>query len=169
MDPLSPYLFLFVADALSALIKRKVLEGSLEELRISRGAPGVSHLLFADDTLLFFKATQQQAREVKELLDTYARGTGQLINPAKCSSMFNEKGQNEDYANVKNMLGIERKVFEAKYLGLPTHKGRIKGTHFQDLRERLCSERFMSSAAKETLIKLVCIYYECVQAAFEIM
>lgn len=68
-NPLSPYLFLFVADGLSALTNKKVSNGSLEDLRVCRGAPGVSHLLFADHTLLFFKVTQQHALVVKEVLD----------------------------------------------------------------------------------------------------
>jgi hypothetical protein len=44
-DPLSPYLFLFVADTLSSLIKREVDNGALRELKICRRAPGISHLL----------------------------------------------------------------------------------------------------------------------------
>lgn len=35
-DPLSPYLFLFVADALSAVIRRKFALGVLQELRVCR-------------------------------------------------------------------------------------------------------------------------------------
>ena len=54
-DPLSPYLFLFVADGLSTLIYSKVSTGTLKELQVCRNAPGVSHLLFADDTLFFSK------------------------------------------------------------------------------------------------------------------
>lgn len=77
-DLLSPYLYLFVADGLSALIKERVREGSLQELHVCRRAPGISHLLFVDDSLLFFKATQQQALEVKQILDVYARGTAAL-------------------------------------------------------------------------------------------
>lgn len=143
------------------MTNKKVKDDGLEELRVCRGALGVSHLLFADDTLLFFKATQQQASVVREVLDTYARGTGQLINPDKCSIMFNEHDQAAEVENVKRVLEIRREVFEAKYLGLPTQRGRIKGAHFQDLRQRLSKrlgdywEKFMSSAAKEVLIKSV--------------
>ena len=45
-DPLSPYLFLFVADALSIILQKEAELGRVEELRISRNAPGISHLLF---------------------------------------------------------------------------------------------------------------------------
>ena len=53
-DPLSPFLFLFVADALSALFSKSVEEGSLKGVAICRGAPVISHLLFVDDTMLLF-------------------------------------------------------------------------------------------------------------------
>ena len=89
-DPLSPYLFLFVADGLSTLINSKVRTCFLQELKICRNASGVSHLLFADDTLLFFKAVPEQAEEIKDVLLTYERCTGQQINPTKCAIMFNE-------------------------------------------------------------------------------
>lgn len=84
-----------------------------------------------------------------------------MINPAKCSIMFSPNRQQEELDQVKGVLGVEREVFEAKYLGLPTQRGRVKGDHFQDLRERLSkrlndySEKFMSAAAKEVLIKSV--------------
>ena len=58
-DPLSPFLFLFVADGLSALLQREVQGQSIEPLNVCRRAPGISHLLFADDSLLFFKAEVQ--------------------------------------------------------------------------------------------------------------
>ena len=64
-DPLSPFLFLFVADALSALIDKAAREDGLSGVKISRGAPEITHLLFADESLLFFHATNQQALLVK--------------------------------------------------------------------------------------------------------
>ena len=88
-DPLSPFLFLFVADGLSTLLQKKVQDRSLQDLKVCRGTPGISHLLIADDTLLFFKANVEQASVVKQALDLFAGCTGQLINPAKCSIMFN--------------------------------------------------------------------------------
>ena len=58
-DPPSPFLFLFVADALSALISKSVSEGGLKGVTICRRAPVISHLLFADDTMLLFEASNQ--------------------------------------------------------------------------------------------------------------
>jgi hypothetical protein len=41
-DPLSPFLFLFVADALSTLFQKEVNDGTIVPLKVCRRAPGVS-------------------------------------------------------------------------------------------------------------------------------
>ena len=86
-DPLSPFLFLFVADALSALMSKSVNEGSLNGVSICRGAPEISHLLFADDSLFLFKSSNEGALAVSNLLDVYCKASGQKINHDK-SSIF---------------------------------------------------------------------------------
>lgn len=80
---------------------------ALKELRICRNAPGVSHLLFADDTLLFFRASPDQAEVIKEVVVTYGKCTAQQINQAKCSIMFNDNCQQEVQAQVKSILQVE--------------------------------------------------------------
>jgi hypothetical protein len=55
-DPLSPYLFLFVADGLSKLLQAEIDKGQIKELKVCKRSPGISPLLFADDSLLFFEA-----------------------------------------------------------------------------------------------------------------
>ena len=52
-DPLSPFLFILVADALSRRISRGVSRGLFKPIVV--GSPGIaiSHLQFADDTLIF--------------------------------------------------------------------------------------------------------------------
>ena len=62
-DPLSPFLFLFVADALDTILKHEIAANRLTPLRVCAQAPGISHLLFADDTLLFFRANGEEAAQ----------------------------------------------------------------------------------------------------------
>jgi hypothetical protein len=57
-------------------------------MHIYRQASGTSHLLFVDDTLLFIKASDDQAYRIKEVLQTYEKCIGQLVNPLKCSMLF---------------------------------------------------------------------------------
>ena len=105
-DPLSPYLFLFVADGLSKVLHQEIRTDTIQGLKVCRRAPAVSHLLFADDSLLFFKADERQTRAVKDALSRYCKATGQLINFDKCSVLFN-KNQSEVVMNaVKSELNI---------------------------------------------------------------
>ena len=52
-DPLSPYLFLFCVEAFTSLLAREEENGRLHGVSISRYAPTISYLLFANDSLLF--------------------------------------------------------------------------------------------------------------------
>ena len=52
-DPLSSYLFLLCAEGFSALLRKAERDRRLTSISISRGGPGLSHLLFANDNLLF--------------------------------------------------------------------------------------------------------------------
>jgi hypothetical protein len=55
-DPLSPYLFILCAEGLSYMLRRAEVQKSISGLAISRGGMCLSHLFFADDSLLFCKA-----------------------------------------------------------------------------------------------------------------
>ena len=57
-DPVSPYLFLLCAEGFSSLLKFYD-DGYIDRgIRVSYGSPWVSHLLFADDSITFFKANE---------------------------------------------------------------------------------------------------------------
>jgi hypothetical protein len=114
-DPLSPYLFLFIADGLSKLLQGEIQQGNLHELKICRRASGVSHLLFADNTMLFMEISEAQADRVNQVLREYEKGTGQLINPAKCSIMFGSGCSEENKEKVKGILKVENVAQEEKY------------------------------------------------------
>ena len=60
-DPISPYLFLIAAEGLSCLLKSRDESSNLSGLQVAPSAPSVNHLLFADDSLLFFKANGMAA------------------------------------------------------------------------------------------------------------
>ena len=52
-NPLSPYLFLLVSEGLNGLIQQAVGVGDIKGFSLCRNGPRISHLFFADDTLLF--------------------------------------------------------------------------------------------------------------------
>jgi len=123
--------------------------------------PGISHLLFADDALLFFKAEAAQARQIREVIRRFEVGTGQILSPSKCSLLIRKNLAQEEKVEICNVLGVEKAQFEAKYLGLPTPDGRQKQERFQPLKEKFAkrmaawTEKHLSSAGKEVQIKSV--------------
>ena len=66
-DPLSPYPFVLVAEGLSCLIKGAENRGELQGIRVCREAPAVSHLLFAEDSLILMEANKENAENSEGL------------------------------------------------------------------------------------------------------
>ncbi|WVZ53544.1 hypothetical protein U9M48_004470, partial [Paspalum notatum var. saurae] len=137
LDTIQPTRGLRQGDPLSPILQRESSNGRIQGLRVSGRAPEITHLLFADDSLLFFRATAEQATRVKEGLLLYGKATGQMINFDKCSIMFNAKQDEASMLAVKSLLNVHSVAFEAKYLGLPTPEGRMKADKFQGITERL--------------------------------
>lgn len=75
-DPLSPYLFLLCVEGLSLSIKKAAVEGSISGCKVCSSAPSITHLLFADDSFLFFKATTAETMAIQNILSSYARFSG---------------------------------------------------------------------------------------------
>lgn len=82
-DPLSPYLFLLVAEGLSFLISKANSEGRVTGISCSNG-PGISHLLFADNSLIFCRADERELVSLKNILKIYEEASGECINLSKC-------------------------------------------------------------------------------------
>ena len=74
-DPLSPYLFLLCAEGLSSLLQFEEEAGGTEGIRVCRNAPSVSHLLFADDSLISMKADVLNAAPLQYVLEAYCQSS----------------------------------------------------------------------------------------------
>ena len=109
--PLSSFLFLFVADGLSALLKNNVASGDNTPIKVCRSAPRISHLLFTDDTLLFFGVSKTQTEKVKAVLDLYGTAIGQSLNYDKCSLLFGEACPGPVQEEVRTALHVTNHLF----------------------------------------------------------
>ncbi|KAL0409377.1 UNVERIFIED_CONTAM: putative mitochondrial protein [Sesamum radiatum] len=106
-DPLSPYLFLFCAEALSHLISKAEANGELRGIAISRYGPRVSHLLFADDTLIFGQATSEALHCVGRVLKLFEKASGLTVNLEKSSMAFSRNISNAHSLALANILSVE--------------------------------------------------------------
>ncbi|XP_019197734.1 PREDICTED: uncharacterized protein LOC109191563 [Ipomoea nil] len=160
-DPLSPYLFIICAEGLSVLLQQAEGCGDIHGIRIARGAPVVMHLFFADDSLLFFRATSGEAQSVKGCLDSYNAESGQLVNYDKSSIMFSSNTGTETREMVTACMGVRETADFGRYLGLPSVLGHNKSTTFRYIEEKVWERlgswqhRFLSKAGKEVMLKSV--------------
>ena len=70
-DPLSPYIFILCSEVLSDLCNKAQEEGSFKGVRVARGCPRLNHLLFADDTMFFLRASKDNSETLSRILKRY--------------------------------------------------------------------------------------------------
>ena len=87
-DPFSPYLFLLCAEGLSSMLRKATENRELHGITSRRGGVKISHLLFADDRLLFCEATLGECHLLLEILAKYEAASRQAINRQKSSLLF---------------------------------------------------------------------------------
>jgi hypothetical protein len=136
-DPISPYLFLIAAEGLSCLLKSRHESSALKGTKVAESAPTVNHLLFADDSLLFFRADGEGARVVKEVFSLYCDASGQQVNLDKCSIHFAKGVRQVIRDEIKNTLNVQSEVLSAKYLGMPSNVGIATYGTFKYLKDRV--------------------------------
>lgn len=99
-------------------------------VRICRTAPSLSHLFFADDTLIFARATDMESGTIRGILDTYGHASGQLINYVKSAVFFSANTPAGVRNSICTKLGIRRDAALGNYLGLPADIDRSKRSVF---------------------------------------
>ena len=123
-DPLSPYLFILCMEKLSIAINNAVLQGNWDPIHITNGGPKISHLLFADDVLLFTKAKNSQFHFINALFDRFTRAAGLKINIFKSRAFYSTGTPQAKIYNLTTISGIRSTTSLGKYLGFPMLKGR---------------------------------------------
>ena len=104
-DPISPYLFLLYAKGLMAMLRRDEREGLISGISVCREAPRISHLLFANDCIIFCEASSREGNRVLKVLDDYERESGQKLNREKTSLFFSKNTDKEIQKEIKNSFG----------------------------------------------------------------
>lgn len=85
----------------------------------------ISHLLFADDAMIFGKASGMGAENLKSLLFDFELLTGLGVNCRKSAICFSNYSASLK-SSIMNSLAIEDKYMPIKYLGIPLIPTRMK-------------------------------------------
>ena len=121
----------------------------------------ISHLFFADDSLLFCKVSSQECQHLIDILRLYEAALGQKINTNKSSVFFSVNIPEEKKIETLDILGLMQDSRHSKYLGLPSIIGKSKIEVFAEIKERIgrklfgWKEKILSIGGREILIKAV--------------
>ncbi|KAA3474747.1 reverse transcriptase [Gossypium australe] len=168
-DLLSPFLFLICGEGLSNLMILAQQEENFRGVKASRRGPQISHLLFADDCILFSEATERGADLLKRVLREYRTCSGQQVNFDKSTVFFSSNTKVEDKDLVTHILGMQSSNNLGRYLELPNMVGRRKKEAFQILKNRFrqridnWSVRHPSQGGKKFLLRLFSRLYQRTQ------
>ena len=142
-DPLSPYLFFFIcAKGLFGLTKKLVQDGDMEGVAICRDALSLSHLFFADDNLIFYKASLEECNSLQRVLKVYEEASGQQLNRANTSLFFSSNTNRSIQNEIKTRFGAQIIKQHEKYLGLPSLVGLNRRNTFNEVKENLAKKLF---------------------------
>jgi mannosylglycoprotein endo-beta-mannosidase len=119
-DPISPYLFILVADVLQVLIRN---DPRIRHPIVDNA--GYPVLQYADDTLLLVRGELEDVQALKVLLDQFVAATGLQINYTKSTAVliFMEEAAVTDCVSA---LGCRREGFPQTYLGLPLSNTKLR-------------------------------------------
>ncbi|WJX52536.1 hypothetical protein P8452_38639 [Trifolium repens] len=159
-DPLSLLLFCLAEEVISRSITKLVRDGKLSLIKGSKHMDVPSHILYADDIMLFCKASRPNIQSLSSLFIKYAETSGQFVNPSK-SFIYAGAISSQRLHSIPNQLGFSIGVLPFVYLGIPIFKGKPKKCHLQPLADKIKSKlsawkaSFLSMAGRMQLIKSV--------------
>ncbi|XP_059629652.1 uncharacterized protein LOC132272538 [Cornus florida] len=130
-DPLSSFLFLIVMEGLTRLMRKAEDLGYIRGFRVGRDVDHqiqISHLLFADDTLVFCDADISQLRYLRCTLACFQAVSGLKINVGK--SVLVPVGDVPDISSLAAVLGYEKRLagWKKQYLSKGGKVTLIKST-----------------------------------------
>lgn len=138
-DPISPFLFVIMVEALGRLISWKRQLGVWKGISIATGVDLTTHLQFVDDNFMMGYASLRKARFIKKSLDSFSKASRQCVNWHKSDIFFfhTNAGLRRQICNI---LGMKQSALLGKFLGIPFFEGVCKPNLWNDLSEK-CFKR----------------------------
>ncbi|PNX79499.1 ribonuclease H [Trifolium pratense] len=124
----------------NVLINKQVRDMRWKPMQMTQNGTKLSHIFFADDILLFAKATATQTRVIDEVLKNFCAMSGLMISHAKskfCTSSGVVRSKRESIANCSNIQATDR--FE-NYLGFKMFYGRVRKQDFNVVYDRVTAK-----------------------------
>jgi len=158
-DPLSPYLFLLCSEGLNRLIQKVSSDDLIRGFSLCRVGPRITHLFFANDSLLLCHANMGDLQVIQDILTLYEHASRKQVDRGKTIMFFSKAVPEKRKLDIINFLGVPKRREYEKYLGLPAVVGRNNKATLNYIKERVWNklqgwkEKLLSQASREILLK----------------
>jgi hypothetical protein len=165
-DPLSPFLFNLVADALGVMLDSAVRQGHITWVLNNLIPGGISHIQYVDDTVIMVDTSVQSIRNLKLILYCFEWLSGLKINYHK-SEVFVFGVNQKEKENLANMLNYMLGEFPMKYLGIPISYKHLNMSAFSPITQKMITRldprkgKLMTSGGRQILTSLSSIPLYC--------
>ena len=138
-DPLSPLLFNLAADALDHILTKARTKGRIRGVALNLVEGGITHLQYADDTVILMDNDSQTLSNMKFLLYCFEWLTGLRINYHKSEvvTFGIDPGQQQQIANFMNCKVGKLPMI---YLGLPISDKHLGSKAFTAMETKMRSK-----------------------------
>nr|GEV07572.1 hypothetical protein [Tanacetum cinerariifolium] len=135
-DPLSPYLFTFVMEILTLIIKRRVRESDVFAFHHYCSKLDLVNLCFAYDLFLFAYRNTNSARVIMESLEEFKIVSGLVLSLPKSTAYFCNV-TNHVKMSILHILPFEEGSLPVKYLEVPLVSSRLIYKDCKELIEKV--------------------------------
>lgn len=143
-DPLSPYLFVLAMEVFSKLLHSRFDAGYIH-YHPQTSDLSISHLMFADDVMVFFDGGCSSLHGISEALDDFASWSGLHVNKDKTHLFLAGIDHSESHSIAG--FGFPMGSLPIRYLGLPLMSRKLRIAEYEPLLDKL-TNRFRSWAVK---------------------
>ncbi|KAL3839320.1 hypothetical protein ACJIZ3_023911 [Penstemon smallii] len=160
-DPFSPYLFIIYTELLSRFLIKEENNGTFKGIKIARTCPTISHLLYADDLVIYCRANHEDVETIFTTLDKFSSWSGQIINHEKSFTHFSRNVDVTFKNDLTARFNLKECDHKSKHLGLPFCKPKSKSKAFNEIISKLQLKlngwkcKNLSQAGRTILVKTV--------------
>ena len=135
-DPLSPFLFIIIAEGLGRMLRNMQTTGQIRGLKISDHLAAQTHQQFVDDNMLMGPSSVREARGIKQGLDLFLTASGLDINKEKSQVYFFNTSK-VTKRNILRILEFSEGSLPSKYLGAPMAESTIRQVSWKELLDKM--------------------------------
>lgn len=159
-DPISPFLFIIMAETFGRAIEKAYLENKISRVSITEDVNNITHQKFTNEKIIVGISNLNEAIIYKEIISTYMRASGQKVNEEKLEIFFlNTKMYMEN--NIYQTMRYRKGTFPYKYMDIQIEKGSRIGKSWDPIIEKIekkinnWKSRWLTKAGRVNKIKLV--------------